>query len=63
MNKVTALQNTSVPEKPQFVVETGSPGQVDSTDLLGSHDALMIRHQGESYTLRKTRAGKLILTK
>ena len=37
--------------------------QVESADLLGKHDSLTIRHQGESYILRQTRAGKLILTK
>jgi hemin uptake protein HemP len=36
---------------------------IDSATLLGMARALRIRHQGESYTLRITRLGKLILTK
>ncbi|OYY45395.1 MAG: hypothetical protein B7Y56_05590 [Gallionellales bacterium 35-53-114] len=52
-----------MPERTPSVGEAGTLGQVDSTDLLGSREALMIRHQGECYILRKTRAGKLILTK
>jgi len=35
----------------------------DSQDLLGASREVRIRHQGESYTLRLTRLGKLILTK
>jgi hemin uptake protein HemP len=36
---------------------------VSSTDLLGGGRELRIDHQGEQYTLRLTRLGKLILTK
>ena len=36
---------------------------IDSAALLGTARELRIRHQGESYTLRITRLGKLILTK
>jgi hemin uptake protein HemP len=36
---------------------------IDSQELLGNSRELRIRHQGESYTLRLTRLGKLILTK
>jgi hemin uptake protein HemP len=36
---------------------------VDSRELLGSHQAVQILHTGEVYWLRKTRQGKLILTK
>ncbi|MCK9989569.1 MAG: hemin uptake protein HemP [Rugosibacter sp.] len=36
---------------------------VDSKELLGSHQAIQILHTGEVYWLRKTRQGKLILTK
>lgn len=63
MSKDIALQTKPMPERTPSVGEAGSLGQVDSTDLLGSREALMIRHQGECYILRKTRAGKLILTK
>lgn len=46
-----------------LIRETAASRQVDSAALLGNRDALLIQHQGESYILRQTRAGKLILTK
>lgn len=36
---------------------------LDSADLLGGRPEVEIRHGGETYRLRQTRAGKLILTK
>lgn len=36
--------------------------EVDSRDLLGPNDELVIHHEGRRYTLRRTRLGKLILT-
>lgn len=36
---------------------------LDSATLLGQHGELLIRHHGEVYRLRRTRQGKLILTK
>ena len=36
---------------------------IDSQALLGSAREVRIHHQGENYTLRLTRLGKLILTK
>ena len=36
---------------------------LDSAALLGSRDEVEIAHQGETYRLRRTRQGKLILTK
>ncbi|WP_081738262.1 hemin uptake protein HemP [Photorhabdus khanii] len=36
---------------------------VDSKQLLGESGITRIRHQGEFYQLRQTKAGKLILTK
>jgi len=36
---------------------------LDSAALLGSKDEVEIVHQGETYRLRRTRQGKLILTK
>lgn len=50
-------------EKSVTMRESASGRQIRSADLLGSSDALAIQHQGELYILRKTRAGKLILTK
>ena len=36
---------------------------VDSQDLFGGAETLQIQHRGVTYTLRKTRNGKLILNK
>ncbi|QKK03117.1 MAG: hemin uptake protein HemP [Pseudomonadota bacterium] len=35
----------------------------DSCQLLGKRGAAIIEHEGKRYQLRRTRAGKLILTK
>lgn len=43
--------------------ETEAARLVTSAALLGRRDILIIQHQGEHYSLRQTRAGKLILTK
>jgi hemin uptake protein HemP len=55
-----------VPTPPRETVH-GPGGErvrtIDSAALLGTARELRIRHQGESYTLRITRLGKLILTK
>jgi hemin uptake protein HemP len=37
--------------------------QLASRDLLGGGNELRIEHNGEIYVLRRTRQGKLILTK
>ena len=39
------------------------PRPLDSASLLGSRGEVEIAHQGETYRLRRTRQGKLILTK
>jgi hemin uptake protein HemP len=36
---------------------------IDSQDLFGGDETLLIHHIGVTYTLRKTRNGKLILNK
>lgn len=46
----------------QTVTETG-PRRVDSRQLLGQGNEVIIRHKGEDYRLRHTSNGKLILTK
>ena len=38
-------------------------GVLDSAALLGNRNEVEITHQGETYRLRRTRQGKLILTK
>jgi hemin uptake protein HemP len=45
----------SVPQQP--------PRQVDSADLLQGSRELLIQHEGETYRLRLTKTGKLILNK
>ena len=40
-----------------------APGIFDSETLFGDSDVVQIRHKGFTYTLRKTRLDKLILTK
>lgn len=40
-----------------------SDGSIDSALLLGARDEVEILHSGETYRLRRTRQGKLILTK
>ena len=48
---------------------TNAPGastnsrRINSTTLFAAGDVVLIHHQGTVYTLRKTRNGKLILTK
>lgn len=48
-------------EKQRTTVSVSRP--LDSAALLGSKDEVEIIHQGETYRLRRTRQGKLILTK
>ena len=47
--------------------ETGSrapsPNRYDSRELLGEAGVALIAHEGEVYSLRRTRLGRLILTK
>jgi hemin uptake protein HemP len=40
-----------------------NPRPLDSVALLGAKGEVEITHQGETYRLRRTRQGKLILTK
>lgn len=42
---------------------SGADRPLDSAALLGARDEIEIAHQGETYRLRRTRQGKLILTK
>ena len=49
------------PERPRISAEATRP--LDSTTLLGAKGEVEIVHQGETYRLRRTRQGKLILTK
>ena len=52
-NKIN-LQNPAMPNKNSLIY----------SNLLFAHgDVVLIQHQGEQYCLRRTRNGKLILTK
>ena len=44
-------------------VVTAPPRPLESAALFGSLNEILIAHQGETYRLRRTRQGKLILTK
>jgi hemin uptake protein HemP len=39
------------------------PRRIDSAALFGPAAVVLIDHEGETYSLRRTRLGKLILTK
>ncbi len=39
------------------------PRPLESAELFGNRDEVLIAHGGETYRLRRTRQGKLILTK
>ncbi len=41
----------------------GQAQSISSEELLGTRGELKIQHNGELYSLRRTRQGKLILTK
>lgn len=53
--------STARPETPRYRAE--APRLLDSAALLGARGEIEITHQGETYRLRRTRQGKLILTK
>lgn len=51
------------PDATRFAHPDPQPHRIRSSDLLRGADRLLIEHRGESYQLRVTRLGKLILTK
>ncbi len=59
--KTESQPPTARPELPRSSAE--APRPLDSATLLGSRGEVEIVHQGETYRLRRTRQGKLILTK
>ncbi|MDN0126094.1 hemin uptake protein HemP [Yersinia massiliensis] len=59
MTKAPMLNDESAVEQPTV----SKPLSVTSMQLLGKHGVAFIIHQGESYQLRQTKSGKLILTK
>ena len=54
--ELQTLHRTNPPQLPQ------KPA-LDSATLFGAGDEVLIVHCGETYRLRRTRQGKLILTK
>lgn len=66
-NKLAQAARESAPTAgggatPEATPPAGAPG-IASDQLLGPGGELKIRHNGELYSLRKTRFNKLILTK
>lgn len=60
------MDQTSRPTPDRADPRTDLPGTartIRSQDLFGTADTLRITHGGQHYTLRRTRQGKLILTK
>ncbi len=51
------------PPRPQVPQPPGPVRPLVSAELFGNHDEILIIHGGETYRLRRTRQGKLILTK
>ncbi len=72
---MSATQSTTPPTAPvpgaaapmhAHAQETGlakNRGVVQSSELLGQQQAIVIEHKGQRYRLQATRSGKLILTK
>jgi hemin uptake protein HemP len=52
---------TTPPQTPSPA--TGTPSPLESAALFRGRDEILIAHGGETYRLRRTRQGKLILTK
>ena len=67
---VRTVTSSSQPDKPAHPAddstrqgESSTPLQITSQELLGDRREIEIRHDGESYRLRITKNGKLILHK
>ncbi len=53
-------QNNDLGDPP--AISSGGCGSLESSELFGSRNEIVIRHNGREYRLRRTRLGKLILT-
>lgn len=60
---MTDRDRPSPPETPPSRVPESERPEIDSEALFGRASELLIHHQADTYRLRITRAGKLILTK
>jgi hemin uptake protein HemP len=61
MEKLLAVPEIKA-DKPKIVM-LDRPRRIYSDTLFSHGDEVFIQHQGEQYRLRRTRNGKLILTK
>ncbi len=60
--------NTRLPVQTEFPTAAEFPTEqetrrVNSSELLAGAQEVQIEHEGQTYRLRRTKAGKLILTK
>jgi hemin uptake protein HemP len=62
-SKVAAPVQPRKPAEPATAPASGNERALDSTALLQGRSHVSIMHNGETYQLRATRLGKLILTK
>ena len=51
------------PATPQRAATPPAQGVLQSSELLGTRQAIEIEHNGQRYRLQSTKSGKLILTK
>ncbi|MCX7169257.1 MAG: hemin uptake protein HemP [Proteobacteria bacterium] len=63
MKPDTATYSEPPPDTLHIARVQASAWLIDSATLLGSRGEVEISHSGETYRLRRTRQGKLILTK
>lgn len=55
--------NASPDSAHAVTVKTSNLARIASAQLLGDSSLIVIEHAGQDYFLRRTKAGKLILTK
>ncbi|EAA7604614.1 hemin uptake protein HemP [Salmonella enterica subsp. enterica serovar Portland] len=63
---MSRMDNTELPHPKEIDNETllsAAERRVNSQTLLGPDGKVIIDHNGQEYLLRKTQAGKLLLTK
>lgn len=64
MPNMSAKSNRPDIGKPPETAPASPTGErmIESQELLGASEQVLIRHEGRLYRLRRTRLGKLILT-
>ena len=63
MNPDHRAREAPYPAPPRVTREKPAVARTTSTALFRGADLVLIEHDGETYTLRQTRQGKLILNK